>query len=185
MANLQPQRISYKYDLMHRNTPSFASTVVTWDTGKLTPITKKRVITALKTGVSQFRGGDAASMYYEVRRRFEIPEFTLTKPTQKKGYVQNGYVQWEFATDRLLLALEPIYKAEQVMQRMEGSYRPWYLQKEKLSAQDYFYFENDHDMTEVEAAIQEIVNSPEVKDRREQAIHFVETGGKLTFTWRE
>lgn len=185
MANLEPQRISYKYDLMHRNTPSFASTVVTWDTGKLTPITKKRVITALRTGVSKFRGGDAASMHYEVRKRFEIPEFTLTKPTQRKDYKQSGYIKWEFATDRLMLAIDPIYKAEQVLRRMEGKYMPWYLQKEKLSNQDYIYYEENHDMTEVEAAMQEIMHSPEIKDKREQAIHFVETGGKLTFTWRE
>ena len=185
MAELKPKQIGYKYDLMHLNTPSYASAVVTWDTSKMSKITFNRVIKALKTGVMRFRSGEASAMYYELRKRFEIPEFTLTKPSQRKGYVQNGYIQWEYATDRLMMAIEPIYKAEQVLQRMEGSYTPWYLQKEKLSDQDYFYYENAHDMTEVEAAMQEIVNSPDVRDKREQAIHFVETGGKLTFTWRE
>ena len=188
MANLQPQRISYKYDLMHRNTPSFASTVVTWDTGKLTPITKKRVITALRTGVSKFRGGDAASMYWEIRKQFEIPDFALRKPTEKKGYTRDGYVQWEFATDKLMLALDRVYKAERAIQRIENPHGlPWYLKDESIDTKktNYFYFENNHDTTEVEAAINEIVNSPEIKDKREQAIHFVETGGKLTFTWRE
>lgn len=185
MADVKPKRINYKYDLMHLNTPSFASCEVTWDTGKLTPITKNRVINALKTGVIQFSSGDAANMYQELRKRFEIPEFILRKPQRKEKYARSGYVQWDFATDKLMMALEPIYRAEQVAQRMEGSYRPWYLQKENLANQDYFYFENDYDMTEVGAAIHEIMHSPELKDKREQAIHFVETGGKLTFTWRE
>lgn len=185
MADVKPKRINYKYDLMHLNTPSYASAVVTWDTSKMTKITHNRVVKALQSGVMRFRGGEAAAMYCEIRKRFEIPEFTLTKPTQRKGYKQSGYIQWEFATDRLMLAIDPIYKAEQVLRRMEGKYMPWYLQKEKLSNQDYIYYEENHDMTEVEAAMQEIMHSPEIKDKREQAIHFVETGGKLTFTWRE
>lgn len=185
MADIKPKQIGYKYDLMHLNTPSYASCEVTWDTSKLTPITFNRVVKALQTGVIQFSRGDAANLYQELRKRFEIPEFILRKPQLKGKNTRSGYVHWEFATDKLMLALEPIYKAEQVLARMESSYVPWYLQKDKLSNEDYFYFDNNHDMTEVEAAINEIVNSPEIKDKREQAIHFVETGGKLTFTWRE
>ena len=182
MADIKPKRISYKYDLMHLNTPSYASCEVTWDTSKLTKITYNRVLNALRTGVIQFSSGDAANMYHQLRKRFEIPEFILRKP-QQDG--RNGYIHWEFATDKLMMALEPIYKAEQVARHMEGNYMPWYLQKEKLEDQDYFYFENGHDLTEVQAAINEIVFSPDIRDKREQAIHFVETGGKLTFTWRK
>lgn len=185
MADLKPKPIRYKYDLMHLNTPSYASAVVTWDTSKMSKITFNRVVKALKTGMIQFRSGEASAMYYEIRKRFEIPEFVLKKPQLKGKNTRSGYVHWEFATDKLMLALEPIYKAEQVLARMENTYVPWYLQKEKLSNEDYFYFDNNHDMTEVEAAMQEIVNSPDIRDKREQAIHFVETGGKLTFTWRE
>ncbi len=185
MADLKPKPIRYKYDLMHLNTPSYASAVVTWDTSKMSKITFNRVVKALKTGMIQFRSGEASAMYYEIRKRFEIPEFVLKKPQLKGKNTRSGYVHWEFATDKLMLALEPIYKAEQGFARMENSYVPWYLQKEKLSNEDYFYFDNNHDMTEVEAAMQEIVNSPDIRDKREKAIHFVETGGKLTFTWGE
>lgn len=183
MADLKPKQIGYKYDLMHLNTPSYASCEITWDTSKLTPITKNRVLNAIRTGVIQFSRGDAAEMYQELRKQFEIPEFILRKPHGSGRNARSGYVHWEFATDKLMLALEPIYKAEQVARRMEGDYLPWYLQKEKLENQDYFYLDNDHDLTEVEAAINEIVNSPDIKNKREQAIHFIETGGKLTFTW--
>lgn len=185
MAELKPKQIGDKYDLMHLNTPSYASCEVTWDTSKLTPITKNRVVKALKTGVIEFSRGDAANMYHELRKRFEIPEFILRKPQLKGKNTRSGYVHWEFATDKLLMALEPIYKAEQVLQRMERSgYLPWYLQDD-LKDHQYFYYEEDHDMTEVEAAINEIVYSHEIKDKREQAMHFVESGGKLTFTWRK
>ena len=188
MADLKPRIITNKYDIMHLNTPSYASAVITWDTSKLTKITKNRVVNALKTGAIHFRSGDAANMYQEIRRRFEIPEFVLTKPTQKRGYVQTGYAHWEFATDKLMLALDRVYKAERAIQRMESQHGlPWYLHEESIDAKNtnYFYFENNHDMAEVEEAMQEIVNSPDIRDKREKAIHFVETGGKLTFTWGE
>lgn len=186
MADIKPKRINYKYDLMHLNTPSYASCEVTWDTSKLTKITYNRVINALRTGMIQFGSGDAAIMYQELRKRFEIPEFILRKPQRLGKNARSGYIHWEFATDKLMMALEPIYKAEQVVRRMESQngWLPWYLQND-LKDHEYFYYEENHDMTEVEAAINEIINSPEIKDKREQAIHFVETGGKLTFTWRE
>jgi len=187
MANLEPRIITNKYDIMGRNTPSYASCEITWDTGKMSKITKNRVVKALAAGTITFSYGDAASMYHEVRKRFEIPEFILNKPKKKRGYTQNGYINWEFATDRLMLALDQVYKAERAIQRMESQHGlPWYLEAENLSenSHNYFYYETDHDMKEVEEAIAEITSSPEVRDKREQAIHFVESGGKLTFTWR-
>ena len=187
MANIKPKIITNKYDLLHKNTPSYASCEITWDTGKMTKITKNRVIRALEAGKIKFGYGDAASMYHEVRKRFEIPEFILNKPVKKRTHLQNGYINWEFATDRLMLALDQVYKAERAIQRMESHYGlPWYLEGENLSenSHNYFYYETDHDMKEVEEALAEITNSPEVRDKRERAIHFVESGGKLTFTWR-
>jgi hypothetical protein len=153
----------------------------------MTKITKNRVLKALQSGTINFRYGAAADMYNEVRKRFEIPEFVLNKPVQKRTHLQNGYINWEFATDRLMLALDQVYKAERAIQRMESHYGlPWYLEAENLSenSHNYFYYETDHDMKEVEEALAEITNSPEVRDKRERAIHFVESGGKLTFTWR-
>ena len=187
MANIQPKIITNKYDIMGRNTPSYASCEITWDTGKMTKITKNRVVKALQSGTINFRYGAAADMYNEVRKQFEIPEFVLNKPVQKRTHKQNGYINWEFATDRLMLALDQVYKAERAIQRMESQHGlPWYLEAENLSenSHNYFYYETDHDMKEVEEALAEITNSPEVRDKRERAIHFVESGGKLTFTWR-
>jgi hypothetical protein len=187
MAKPQPKIITDKYEIMHRNTPSYASCEITWDTSKLTKITKNRVVKALESGTMKFRYGDAADMYNEVRKRFEIPQFTLTKPERKKGYTSNGIVNWEFGTDKLMLALDRVYKAERAIQRIESQYGlPWYLEAEDIASNGhkYFYYENDHDMKEVEEAMTEITNSPEIREKREQAIHFIESGGKLTFTWR-
>lgn len=86
-----------------------------------------------------------------------------------------------------MLALDQVYKAERAIQRMESQHGlPWYLEAENLSenSHNYFYYETDHDMKEIEEALAEITSSPEVRDKRERAIHFVESGGKLTFTWR-
>lgn len=184
MANLEPKRINYKYDLMHLNTPSFASCEITWDTSKLTPIIKNRVLSALKTGYMRFSGGDSARMYHEVRKRFEIPEFVVRKPKQHKDYKSTGYLHWEFTTERLSEILNQIYQTERVARRLDGNYLPWYMQNDKLSKeQNYMYLEMDHDLSEMEAEIVKITSSDEIKDKREQAIRFIEQGGKLTFTW--
>lgn len=186
MANLEPKRINYKYDLMHLNTPAFASCEITWDTGKLTKITKNRVLNALKTGYIKFSRGDAANMYREVRQRFKIPEFIVTKPTKKKDYVQSGYLHWEFKTEKLNELINLVYQTERVARRLEGKYLPWYMEHDKLSdSQNYMYLEQEHDLSEIEAEIARITSADEIRDKREQAIRFVEQGGKLTFTWRE
>ena len=177
--------IRYKFDLMHLNTPSFASTVVTWDTNKLTPITKNRVLTALKTGYIKFSRGDAAEMYQAIRKKFEIPEFIVRKPVKKKDYVNSGYIHWEFKTEKLSEIIHRIYQTERVARRLEGNYLPWYMEKEELpNDQNYMYLDMEHDLSELEAEINKLMNSDEIKDKREQALMFVEQGGKLTFKWR-
>ncbi len=186
MANLKPKRISYKYDLMHLNTPSFASTEVTWDTSKLTPITKNRVLNALKTGYIKFTRGDAADMYQEIRKRFEIPEFIVRKPVKKKDHVQSGYLHWEFRTEKLSEIIHRVYQTERVARRLEGKYLPWYMEHEEMPKdQNYMYLDMEHDLSELEVEVNRVMNSDEIKDKREQALIFVEQGGKLTFTWRE
>ncbi len=186
MANLKPKRISYKYDLMHLNTPSFASATITWDTSKLTPITKNRVLNALKTGYIKFTRGDAADMYQEIRKRFEIPEFIVRKPVKKKDHVQSGYLHWEFKTEKLSEIIHRVYQTERVARRLEGKYLPWYMEHEEMPKdQNYMYLDMEHDLSELEVEVNRVMNSDEIKDKREQALIFVEQGGKLTFTWRE
>ncbi len=184
--DLRPKPINYKYDLMHLNTPSFASCEVTWDTSKLTPIIKNRVLSALKTGYMKFSRGNSAEMYHEIRKRFEIPEFIVRNPQQRKDYKSSGYLQWEFTTERLNELINQIYQTERVARRLEGKYLPWYMEHDKLpNDQSYIYLEMDHDLTELKAEIARITSSDEIRDKREQAMRFIEQGGKLTFTWRQ
>jgi len=184
---LNPKKpITNKYDLMHYNTPSFASTVVTWDTTKLTELTFKRVLQAVKQGHIKYRSGDAWAMYDAMRRQFEIPLFKLDPPTKRKdGSMGGGYIHWEFPTDELIKALEPIYKTERAIRRLEGDYIPWYLEAEELdTSRSYLYIDNEHDFSGVQKAIDDIMNSKEVAKKRRDAIDFLQDGGKLEFTWR-
>lgn len=188
---LEPKRITNKFDLMRYNTPSFASTVVTWDISKLTPLTFKRVLNALQTGGIKYQNGDASSRYHALRKQFEIPHFTLTEPkVHADGKThQSGYIHWEFATDELLEALDPVYQAERVVRRLEAAngngWISWCLYDEKISPdRNYFYYETKHDVSKVKQAIENIMASPEVASKRRDAINFLQDGGKLEFTWR-
>lgn len=180
------KRITNKYDLMHLNTPSFAKTVVTWDTSKLSELTFKRVLQALKTGSMKFRTGDACAMYEAIRKQFEIPQFKLDEPKKRKdGQMGGGYIHWEFPTDELIQALEPIYQAERVTYRLEHNWMPWYLQPDTLPKdRKYLYVDNPHDFSEVRKAMDKITSSNEVAQKRRDAINFLQDGGKLEFTWR-
>lgn len=185
-----PKPMGNKYDLMHRNTPSYASTVVTWDCSKMGKTTFNRVVNWLQSGVARYSRGEAASMYEEVRKRFEIPEYVVRNGSSNKN-AAGGYLFWEHATPQLMQALNIVYKTEQTIVRMENaqkvnSWMPWYLKAEELTNTDrgYLYLQNEHDLTEVQKCVSEIVDSPVIKARREQAVEFVKSGGKLQFTWR-
>ena len=172
--------VTNKFNLMHLNTPSYSSSVITWDCAKLTPITYNRVIKWLDSGVARFSRGEAASMYHELRRRFELPDFTV-KPKEGK---HSGYIRWSSTTPHLYSLLSNIYQAERVTYRLAGSYVPWHLRADTISEMSgYFYMDNEHDLTEISLAIHEITHSEQMKQRREEAIAFVKNGGKLTFTY--
>lgn len=186
----EPKPIANKYNLMHHNTPSYASTVVTWDCSKMGKTTFNRVVNWLQSGVARYSRGEAASMYEEVRKRFEIPEYVVRNGSSNKN-AAGGYLFWEHATPQLMQALNIVYKTEQTIVRMENaqkvnSWMPWYLKAEELTNTDrgYLYLQNEHDLTEVQRCVSEIVDSPVIKARREQAVEFVKSGGKLQFTWR-
>lgn len=186
----EPKPMGNKYDLMHNNTPSYASTVVTWDCSKMGKTTFNRVVNWLQSGVARYSRGEAASMYEEVRKRFEIPEYVVRNGSSNKN-AAGGYLFWEHATPQLMQALNIVYKTEQTIVRMENaqkvnSWMPWYLKAEELTNTDrgYLYLQNEHDLTEVQKCVSEIVDSPVIKARREQAVEFVKSGGKLQFTWR-
>lgn len=180
------KRITNKYDLMHLNTPSFAKTTVVWDTSKLSELTFKRVVQAVKQGYIKYRTGDACAMYNAVREQFEIPVFRLDEPKKRKnGEMGGGYIHWEYPTEELYKALEPIYQAERVAYRLENSWMPWYLEADHLPKdRKYLYVDNPHDFTEVRKEMDRIMNSEEVAQKRRDAINFLQDGGKLEFTWR-
>lgn len=189
MKQIQSKPVAYKYDLMHLNTPSYASSVITWDTSKMGSITKNRVVKWLKSGVSRYRKGEAANMYTELRKRFGIPEFVLNKPQIGGKHERGGYIYWEYADEQLLYELNQVYQAERVIVRLEGSQKlhfhmPWYLTNEQLGEQGgYFYTNNLHDLTKVEQEIERMTHSPEMTSKRSEAVDFVLGGGTLTFTY--
>ena len=173
--------VTNKFNLMHLNTPSYSSSVITWDCAKLTPITYNRVIKWLDDGNPKFRRGEAASMYHELRRRFQLPDFTVTEAEGKRS---NGYIRWSSTTPHLYSLLSNIYQAERVAYRLKSGYLPWYLRSDTINEKEgYFYIDNPHDLTEIKQAINEITHSEQMKQRREEAIAFVKNGGKLTFTY--
>lgn len=184
------KEITYKYDLMHLNTPKFASSVITWDCAKMGEITKNRVISALQTGAIKYRSGDAASMYEALRKRFEIPEYVVKLEKRRNGDEWHGQLYWDHADEGLLNALNTVYQSERVMVKLENSQRgktwmPYYLTAEKLDTRHgSFYVENHHDLSEVYVNVNRLMSSPELLERRRQAIEFVENGGKFTFTYR-
>ena len=174
------RHLTDKYALMHLNTPSYSSSVITWDCSKLTPITYNRVIKWLESGVARFSTGDAASMYNEVRSRFGLPNFEISR--NKENVTR--YIRWSSTTPHLYCLLNNIYQAERVTYRLANGYVPWYLRSDTIDEKEgYFYMDNPHDMTEIEQAIHEITHSEQMKQRREDAVAFVKNGGKLTFTY--
>lgn len=186
---IKNKEISYKYDLMHLNTPKFASSVITWDTKKMGPITKNRVIHALKTGACKYRNGDASAMYGAIRKRFALPEYVV-RQSQRKDDSYNGHLYWDHADEGLLNALNTIYQAERVMVKLENSqtgqkWMPYYLTSDTINpSHGQFYLQNQHDLTEVKANIQRIMSNDDLSRRREEAVQFVNDGGTFTFSYR-
>jgi len=178
--------MSNKYDLMHNNTPSYASSVITWDCSKMGKITFNRVVKWLETGTAKYHYGEAASMYNEIRKRFDLPSFVVRNgQSNSDTHRSSGVIAWEMATPQLLEAINKVRQTELVIHRMEkdNGYVPWYLQEELNGDQGRLYLENVHDLSEVEKYVAEIINSDKTKEKRKQAVEFVKSGGKVQFTW--
>ena len=172
---------------MHNNTPSYSSAVITWDCSKMGKITFNRVVKWLETGTAKYHYGEAASMYNEIRKRFELPSFVVRNGQGNSDtHRSSGVIAWEMATPQLLKAIDKVRQTELVIHRMESSngYTPWYLQEELNGNQGRLYLENVHDLSEVEKYVAEIINSDKTKEKRKQAVEFVKSGGKVEFTWR-
>ena len=184
MADVKPKRIGWKYDLMHLNTPSFASAVITWDLSKASKIVKNRVIKWFRQGYTECWGGESKAIWLELRQQLNIPFFYFKEDKHRDGSVAYR-LEWEHITDEIYAQLNTIYKTERAIVRLKGE-RAWNMDEDELSKdQTYLYLSNEHDMTELKKAIQNMQQSDWYRDKVEQGIHFVESGDKLTFTWRE
>jgi len=188
LKHTEPKRISSKYDIMHNNTPSYSSSVITWDCSKMGKITFNRVVKWLETGTAKYHYGEAASMYNEIRNRFDLPSFVVRNgQSGSDTHRSSGVIAWEMATPQLLEAINKVRQTELVIYRMEhagaNNYTPWYLQEELDGDSGRLYLENVHDLADVEKYVAEIINSDKTKEKRKQAVEFVKSGGKVQFTW--
>ena len=178
------QKISYKYDLMHRNTPKFARTTVTWDTKLMSPITRKKVIKALTDPTFKVGNGDAGKMYYELRKKFNIPNLRAFQEQNRYNEGQTyTYLCLEGATPEIITKANEMLQAEITMRRLAGN--QWWGSTEinMGNYNSHWNFREPHDITEIGKLMAEFMESDEPKRRRKDALQFLEDGGVLVFTY--
>ena len=183
--NTTPKKIKNKYDLMHLNTPMYAYTEITWDTSRLSKITKNRVLNALQSGFTKYHRGDAAAMYKAIAERFGIPRIKISNARRKETHTEYGELRFHHVNDKVYQELSKVYKAEQVMRRLSGeTYIPWYLASPELPREaSFFYLENEHNLADLELVIKEMFEGQEYADKVKNAIQFIENGGTFKFTY--
>ena len=170
------QKISYKYDLMHRNTPKFARTTIQWDTKLMSPITRKRVINSLKNGCNEYGHGDAGQMYKALVDKFEVPEVYIPKELA-------GRLVFKHVPDYVWEEAYKLHTADQVMTRLNNA-PSWYLESELTRDRTGCYLRNqDHDFTAFRQACERMMKEDIVAKRLRDALLFVEDGGVITFTY--
>lgn len=174
----ESQKISYKYDLMHRNTPKFARTTVQWDTKLMTPITRKRVIKCLKQGFNEYGHGDAGQMYKALVDKFEVPDVRVPKDGD------NGELWFNHVPDYVWEEADKLHKADQVITRLNGTAPSWYYDSPLTREHKRAYLRNTgHDMKPFMEACERMMSEGITAKRLRDALLFVEDGGVLTFTY--
>lgn len=172
----ETQKISYKYDLMHRNTPKFARTTIQWDTKLMTPITRKRVINSLKQGVNMHGHGDAGQMYKALIDKFEIPDVSAPKDGV-------GRLYFKHVTDYVWEEAFKLHTADQVITRLNGA-PSWYRESTLDRTDVHCYLRNEgHDMKPFLEACERMMTEGITAKRLRDALLFVEDGGVITFTY--
>lgn len=186
---MTPRKITNKYDLLHRNTPKYARTTIEWDCGLLTPITKNRVLKWLKDPtIERTSRGDAADMFYALRRQFKIPRVAV--PVRKTSkYSGNPIWSESLSWDKNVSAevmeqIQLIYTSERVQQRLSGEQVSWMFDKDTPQA-EYFWLasRSEHDLEPLLKAIHNMMESEEYAKKVNDAVEFVNNGGKLYFTY--
>lgn len=172
------QKIVYKYDLMHRNTPKFARTTVQWDTKLMTPITRKRVIQSLKQGFNGYGHGDAGQMYKALVDKFEVPDVRVPKDGS------GGELWFKHVPDYVWEEAVKLHKADQVITRLSGNAPSWYYDKEITREHCRAWLRNEgHDYTGFKQACERMMQEDITAKRLRDALLFVEDGGVITFTY--
>jgi hypothetical protein len=177
----ETQKISYKYDLMHRNTPRFARTTIQWDTALMTPITRKRVINALTNPDVKIGHGDAGQMYQALRDKFELPHCKAFVEKYRDGDICT-HIYLEHANEAIREEANNLLQAHMVMERLDGG-RYWGDTEVNTNTRHLRFYRHPCDLTRLIELMHEFMDSPEPKKRARDAIMFIEDGGVLTFTY--
>ena len=187
-------KIRNKYDLMRLNTPSYASTLIEWDTGKMGKISRNRVLRWLKSGVQTQNGGGAVAVYSQLIKNLDVPRIIIDPhllDVRKAKDAEIGTVAILNPPDNLIEALEEAYTASKILCRLKGT-KPYHFQYESVrKALEYW---GSHrfahinlvpgvPMDNVLAAVDRMTKSEEYKDKIREAIEFIEQGKKLYFKY--
>ena len=178
------QKIVYKYDLMHRNTPKFARTTITWDTKLMSKLIRSRVVKALKAEPMHLGWGDAGKMYHALREKFEIPKCGVFYTNiNGRNNTQGRIIHLEFenATPEIRAEANRLLQAEIAIRRLEGGH--WWGPSEITERQNGCTLYNEHDTTTIAHLMREFMDSPEPKRRVNDALQFLDDGGVLVFTY--
>jgi len=186
-------KINYKYDLMHLNTPSYASTLVEWDTGKMGKITRNRVIKWLKSGIQTYFSGEAAGIYEKLIAQIDIPRVRIDACLLDKKWKDYNIATVSVLRppDYLVEALEEAYVASRVVGKMNGL-TPRYFSYETVRHVISYWGSHQFahinlvpgvPMDNVLAAVDRMTKSEEYKDKIREAIEFIEQGKKLYFKY--
>jgi hypothetical protein len=178
----ETQKISYKYDLMHRNTPKFARTTIQWDTSLMTPITRKRVIKALTNPDVKIGHGDAGQMYRALSEKFEIPNCRVFTEKYRDGDICT-HIYLEYANEAIREEANKLLQTQIVMERLDGNERWWGESEVTPDTKHLRFYKHPHDLTRLIELMREFIDSPEPKKRVRDALMFIEDGGVLTFTY--
>jgi hypothetical protein len=171
-------KISYKYDLMHRNTPKFARTTIQWDTKLMSPITRKRVIESLKAGLNKYGRGDAGQMYDALIRKFEIPDVVVPSKTStgRLGFRNVPDYVWEEA--------RKVQQVDQTITRLQGTAPSWYYDSEITRDTKGFWIRNeDVDLEPFKEACAKMMAEESTAKKVRDALMFIEDGGVIEFTY--
>jgi hypothetical protein len=174
-------KISYKYDLMHRNTPKFARTTIEWDTKLLTKITRNRVIRALHNPDYKVGHGDAGKMLEALRDKFEIPDCRVAEHGETRRHNAWTYLSFKHAPQNIREEVNRLLQAEIVMTRLEGN-RYWGHQEVHPTMTGVSLY-HPHDTQQLVSLMREFMESPEPKRRVNNALQFLEDGGVIRFTY--